>query len=115
MATRAARGSSEPPWGARRRTYVDVPTSTGRPPAGPAAARARSCIRKTLSGVGLPAHLGPGRDECLDGPLEVVAGVGGRDLGPDPGLALGYDGVRKPDHVDPFLEHRRRHPAGHRR
>src|SRR6266513_5544962 len=80
--------------------------------AGPASARARSCIRKTLFGVGLLSELRARLHKRFDGPLELVAGVGGRDLSSDSRFALRHDRVREADHVDPFFEHGGGHPAG---
>src|SRR5438270_12606815 len=101
MESRAARGSSEAPPAAHRRTCRGVPLSTGRPPAGATKARAHSCIRKTLFRVGLPADLGPGGDERLAGAVAVVAGVAGGGLGESPGAALRNSRERRSATAEP--------------
>ena len=42
--------------------------------------------------------------ELVQGEFQILPGVGGGNLGADPGLALRYHRVEEADHIDPFFQ-----------
>lgn len=57
-------------------------------------------------------HLAAGLDEAADGELQILLGMGRRDLGADPGLALGHHGIGEADGVNAQLVELLGHAGG---
>src|SRR5215472_19060413 len=67
-----------------------------------------------MSASGRSAHLVTGSGECSHRCLEILAGVRGGDLGPDPRLADWYHRIAKADYINALVQEQIGHPGSTR-